>query len=153
MKRFQGGLVFEAHRRLYHSTLGSRLMKKRRRRQDSVWPGNLRATLLCDGRVVGPRCSLLPPRVRLVLSAQHKKMLTHLCASGFALHHPFSVKLRFGVSFPPLSAKRFVLVFHTRNILSNTSIISIRRVIGLHRPLLPPGVCLVLSAVSGLGIT
>ena len=28
-RRFRGGLVFEAHRRLYHSTLGSRVIKKK----------------------------------------------------------------------------------------------------------------------------
>jgi len=28
VERFQGGLVFKAHRRLYHSTLGLRVMKK-----------------------------------------------------------------------------------------------------------------------------
>ena len=28
MKRFQGGLVFKAHRLLYHSTLGSRVIEK-----------------------------------------------------------------------------------------------------------------------------
>ena len=31
MKRFRGGLVFKAHRLLYHSTLGLRVIKKRRR--------------------------------------------------------------------------------------------------------------------------
>ena len=31
--RFRGGLVFKAHRLLYHSTLGSRVMKKKRRRE------------------------------------------------------------------------------------------------------------------------
>ena len=31
VKRFRGGLVFEAHRLLYHSTLGSRVNKKKRR--------------------------------------------------------------------------------------------------------------------------
>ena len=30
MKRFRGGLVFKAHRLLYHSTLGSRVIKKRK---------------------------------------------------------------------------------------------------------------------------
>ena len=30
-KRFRGGLVFEAHRLLYHSTLGLRVIKKKRR--------------------------------------------------------------------------------------------------------------------------
>jgi len=32
VRRFRGGLVFKAHRLLHHSTLGSRVMKKRRRR-------------------------------------------------------------------------------------------------------------------------
>jgi len=31
VKRFRGGLVFKAHRWLYHSTLGSRVIKKKRR--------------------------------------------------------------------------------------------------------------------------
>jgi len=30
VKRFRGGLVFKAHRPLYHSTLGSKVMKKKR---------------------------------------------------------------------------------------------------------------------------
>ena len=30
MNRFRGGLVLEAHRLVYHSTLGSRVMKKKR---------------------------------------------------------------------------------------------------------------------------
>ena len=29
VKRFRGGLVFEAHRRLYHSTLGFRVIQKK----------------------------------------------------------------------------------------------------------------------------
>jgi len=32
VQRFRGGLVFKAHRLLYHSTLGLRVIKKRRRR-------------------------------------------------------------------------------------------------------------------------
>jgi len=32
VKRFQGGLVFKTHRLLYHSTLGSRVITKKRRR-------------------------------------------------------------------------------------------------------------------------
>jgi len=32
VKRFRGGLVVKAHRLLYHSTLGLRVIKKRRRR-------------------------------------------------------------------------------------------------------------------------
>ena len=30
MKRFRGGLVFKAHRLVYHSTLGWRVIKKKR---------------------------------------------------------------------------------------------------------------------------
>ena len=30
VKRFRGGLVFQAHRLLYHSTLGSRAIKKKK---------------------------------------------------------------------------------------------------------------------------
>ena len=30
VKRFRGGLVLEAHRLLYHSNLGSRVMKKKK---------------------------------------------------------------------------------------------------------------------------
>ena len=30
MKRFRGGLVFRAHRLVYHSTLGWRIIKKKR---------------------------------------------------------------------------------------------------------------------------
>ena len=30
VKRFRGGLVFKAHRLLYHSTLGSRVIKKKK---------------------------------------------------------------------------------------------------------------------------
>jgi len=32
VQRFRGGLVFKAHRLLYHSTLGLRVIKKKRRR-------------------------------------------------------------------------------------------------------------------------
>ena len=31
VKRFRGGFVFKAHRRLYHSTLGSRLINKKKK--------------------------------------------------------------------------------------------------------------------------
>jgi len=33
VKRFRGGLVFKAHRSLYHSTLGSRVIKKKKKRR------------------------------------------------------------------------------------------------------------------------
>jgi len=33
VKRFRGGLVFKAHRLLYHSTLGLRVIKNKKRRR------------------------------------------------------------------------------------------------------------------------
>jgi len=36
VKRFRGGLVFKAHRRLYHSTLGLRVIKKKREMTESA---------------------------------------------------------------------------------------------------------------------
>jgi len=33
VQRFRGGLVFKAHRLLYHSTLGLRVIKKKKRRK------------------------------------------------------------------------------------------------------------------------
>jgi len=33
LKRIRGGLLFEAHRILYHSTLGSRIRKKKQKRK------------------------------------------------------------------------------------------------------------------------
>ena len=33
VKRFRGGLVFQAHRRVYHSNLGSRVKEEERRRR------------------------------------------------------------------------------------------------------------------------
>ena len=44
---FRGGLVFEAHRWLYHSTLGSRVIKKKRK---LAWPSCI---LFREGRVQG----------------------------------------------------------------------------------------------------
>ena len=35
MKRFRGGLIFKAHRLVYHPTLGSRVMKKRKKSANS----------------------------------------------------------------------------------------------------------------------
>ena len=38
MQRFRGGLVFKAHRLLYHSTLGLRVIKKKKNgMHDAVW--------------------------------------------------------------------------------------------------------------------
>ena len=37
MKRFRGGLVFKVHRLLYHSTLGLRVIKKKRRERKHLF--------------------------------------------------------------------------------------------------------------------
>ena len=34
VQRFRGGLVFKAHRLVYHSTLGLRVIKKKKKRKD-----------------------------------------------------------------------------------------------------------------------
>ena len=52
MKRFRGGLVFKAHRLLYHSTLGSRGIKKKtsttpQRRREELCVGNLLVRVHC----------------------------------------------------------------------------------------------------------
>jgi len=36
VKRFRGGLVFKAHRLFYHSTLGSRVIMKKKKKK-KVW--------------------------------------------------------------------------------------------------------------------
>jgi len=46
VKRFRGGLVFKAHRLLYHSTLGLREIKKKKKKRDSSalttsWSGSV----------------------------------------------------------------------------------------------------------------
>ena len=38
VKRFRGGLVFKAHRRFDHSTLGSSVIKKKKRKQQITSP-------------------------------------------------------------------------------------------------------------------
>jgi len=39
VQRFRGGLVFKAHRLLYHSTLGLRVTKKKKKRSTRTIPG------------------------------------------------------------------------------------------------------------------
>jgi len=37
VQRFRGGLVFKAHRLLYHSTLSLRVMKKKKKKKKDDW--------------------------------------------------------------------------------------------------------------------
>jgi len=38
VKRFRGGLVFKAHRLVYHSTLGLRVIKKKKKSREREFP-------------------------------------------------------------------------------------------------------------------
>jgi len=65
VKRFRGGLVFKAHRRVYHSTLGWRVIKKRRSEHFALRRNDLGEILNTGPRVslfftlvTGPRRSL-----------------------------------------------------------------------------------------------
>ena len=60
VKRFRGGLVFKAHRLLYHSTLGLRVIKKKKkhcsRLRASLW-GLIDSGLVWEGYRESRRCS------------------------------------------------------------------------------------------------
>jgi len=47
VKRFRGGLVFKAHRLLYHSTLGLRVIKKKKKRSSFVVQAPAIAVVAC----------------------------------------------------------------------------------------------------------
>ena len=48
VKRFQGGLVFKAHRLLYHSTLGLRAIKKKKKKDALIATGTVSKEVLCS---------------------------------------------------------------------------------------------------------
>ena len=74
VERFRGGLVFKAYRLLYHSTLGSRVMKKKKEARIRLYgKGNSNSHGArpvyqnhlddkVEGRVVGPCWQKLKPR-------------------------------------------------------------------------------------------
>ena len=51
VQRFRGGLVFKAHRHLYHSTLGLRVIKKRKEKE-----GHIRDGITWVGRGILEKC-------------------------------------------------------------------------------------------------
>jgi len=58
VQRFQGGLVFKAHRRVYHSTLGLRVIKKKKKEVDtSNSPGKHQTRERCRAMWNTPRQS------------------------------------------------------------------------------------------------
>ena len=62
MKRFRGGLVFEAHRLLYHSTLGSKVIQKKKKVH--LQDGRLRAREQQAPCMPFPLSPLVPDRQR-----------------------------------------------------------------------------------------
>jgi len=58
VKRFRGGLVFKAHRLLYHPTLGLRVMKKKKKKKKTVCMAGCKVELVPAGTSpVYSRCS------------------------------------------------------------------------------------------------
>ena len=66
VKRFRGGLVFKAHRLLCHSTLGLRVIKKKKRHAPGIMPMAVRkpckVTPVILHGVVSPYTGLYPQR-------------------------------------------------------------------------------------------
>ena len=91
VQRFRGGLVFKAHRLLYHSTLGLRVIKKKKKKKKHI-DMNVSARLLADrdprhpGALLGiadVRASDAPPRqVRGRCPGQDRPLPLHGCHSG-----------------------------------------------------------------------
>jgi len=55
VQRFRGGLIFKAHRLLNHSTLGLRVIKKKKKRRFirfCDWPSAEKALHLMDGQLI-----------------------------------------------------------------------------------------------------
>ena len=75
VERFRGGLVFKAHRLLYHSTPGSRV-KKKKRKAPGTWPCTCKAS-------VALQKGLVLYKKRLVL---YKNGISHRCFTKTALY-------------------------------------------------------------------
>ena len=81
VKRFRGGLVFKAHRLLYHSTLGLRVIKQKKKQERKGNRGRLRSERGGGGGVCvterGTPCASLNPKP---LSARSSSLFyfTHL---------------------------------------------------------------------------
>jgi len=61
VQRFRGGLVFKAHRLLYHSTLGLKVLKKRRRGEYGILGDPYADTLrIRNSLLLGPYSRAMP---------------------------------------------------------------------------------------------
>ena len=49
-----GGVIFQVHTRLYHSTLGSRVIKKKKKKLSSLWMAASACSLCVRFRVFAP---------------------------------------------------------------------------------------------------
>jgi len=65
LDRFKGGLVFKAHRLLYHSTLSWRVIKKKKKKT-GVAPLRIRQEeTLPPGTTTSQKCAAVPRRARI----------------------------------------------------------------------------------------
>ena len=93
MKRFRGGVDFKAHRLVYHSTPGSRVLKKKKK---EVLDGHGCGGVVLDGHVRVEGSNLLgdwPLYEALSLSHTH----THALSPSLSLSLSFSLSLSLGL--------------------------------------------------------
>jgi len=88
VQRFRGGLVFKAHRLVYHSTLGLRVIKKKRR--ESEEEAARRSLLAPAAESTG---GSVESQVRIPDLAFHFKSPFPLAFRGF-FKKPFKIELR-----------------------------------------------------------
>ena len=92
VQRFRGGLSFEAHRLLYDSTLGVRVMKKKKKSRGCATP-TFHGSLRTDTRCQTTQRSLCAPATRWTTTLSPKVNLHHaikfrsLCGSNLVTYH------------------------------------------------------------------
>ena len=82
VKRFRGGLVFKAHRLLYHSTLGLRVIKKKRNHLANI-DGVPDSALPRQHRALPRLCALAPGCLALIQSLGLRRLGFGFRVSGF----------------------------------------------------------------------
>jgi hypothetical protein len=65
VKRFRRGLVLKAHRLVYHPTLGSRVMKKRKRHEFRMDREREPGKLSIQEQTTPQKCEAVPRRARM----------------------------------------------------------------------------------------
>ena len=76
VQRFQGGLVFKDHRLVYHSALGSRVIKREKKAPDTVVPESVGSGVLhaADQPLNPAPCTLHPAPCTLSLAPCTRKV-------------------------------------------------------------------------------